>query len=102
MGCRALTTAKGVIPFIILACVDSCFLPQDLAGRAILWPSVPVFYIHRTSRRAGGGDQGPRPLLPLPAGAHRSQKDPTDTSLSNGHQVGKDAEQGTNQYELLI
>ncbi|KAI3373895.1 hypothetical protein L3Q82_022464, partial [Scortum barcoo] len=67
---------------------------QDLAGGPILRPSVSVLCVHGPPRGAVGGGQGSRPLLPLPAGAHGSQKDPTDAPLSNRHQVRTNAEAG--------
>jgi len=60
---------------------------QDLAGWPEFWPVVSVLCIHGSPRCAGGGDQVPRPLLSLPAGANRNHQDPTDTPLSNRYRV---------------
>jgi len=60
---------------------------QDLAGGPVLRPAVPGLRVHGAPRGAAGGGQGPRPLLPLPAGAHRGPEDPTDPPLSPRHQV---------------
>ncbi|KAF3841169.1 hypothetical protein F7725_007031 [Dissostichus mawsoni] len=50
--------------------------PQEhLLLRPFLRPSVPLLCFHGAPRGADGGGQGPRPLLPLPAGAKgRSQE----------------------------
>lgn len=80
---------------------DNLLSSQDVAGRPFLRPSVPLLCFHGAPRGADGGGQGPRPLLPLPAGAKWSQEDPTDTSLQDRHQVKMQALEMRDQVQVI-
>lgn len=69
---------------------DLLLCSQDLAGRPDLRPPLPVLGIHRAPRGAARGGQSPHPLLPLPAGAQRSEEDPADARLSDRRAVRRD------------